>query len=96
MSYVYYIKFDFDCKKCNYSCTTKTKSGGEMLVRLHKKKCKATGRTMPKNTDAAHKKTAKINSMSGAGAKQKFITGTVAAGKTHRFKGQPIGTPNKK
>jgi hypothetical protein len=73
---VFYITFHFDCQKCNYSCNTKTKKTWDMMVRLHYKKCKATGRTLPTNVDAARKKTAKINSMGNSKTKKKFITET--------------------
>jgi len=42
---VIYQTFIFDCQDCNYSSTSKSEKTWKMVVRLHKKKCKKTGRT---------------------------------------------------
>ena len=36
----------FSCPFCNYQAITKSKKQCAMMVRLHKKKCKKTGRTV--------------------------------------------------
>jgi len=35
----------YECKECNYECTGKSVKQKQMLVRMHKKVCKKTGRT---------------------------------------------------
>ena len=35
----------YECKDCNYECTGKSLKMKQMLVRMHKKVCKKTGRT---------------------------------------------------
>jgi len=35
----------YECKECNYECTGKSLPQKQMLVRMHKKVCKKTGRT---------------------------------------------------
>jgi len=41
--------YPFDCPECNYSTQAKTQKSLNMFTRLHKKKCKKTGRTEPSN-----------------------------------------------
>tara|TARA_R110002096_G_scaffold214384_1_gene402046 strand:+ start:38 stop:319 length:282 start_codon:yes stop_codon:yes gene_type:complete len=42
----YKVSGHFSCTLCNYQAITKSKQQFAMVVRLHKKKCKKTGRTV--------------------------------------------------
>lgn len=74
MATVTNVNFIFDCYKCDYTCTTKTKRNWDMMVRLHKKKCKATGRTLPTKCDEADKKRDTMNLKSGVRTAEKLYT----------------------
>jgi len=53
--------FVFDCNNCNYSCFSKKESTFYLIARLHKKKCKKTGRTEIRTSNEEQKKWKKLN-----------------------------------
>jgi hypothetical protein len=77
MSEITIVNFIFDCYKCDYTCTTKTKRNWDMMVRLHKKKCKATGRTLTTKCEQSDKKRDIMNSKSVSNALKSFKTETL-------------------
>tara|TARA_R110000772_G_scaffold2155_2_gene7469 strand:+ start:162 stop:482 length:321 start_codon:yes stop_codon:yes gene_type:complete len=72
----------YECKECNYECTGKSLKQKQMLVRMHKKVCKKTGRTEEAGVfKQLHQKFAWFNNTPNSVACPKLVdtdTGVVA------------------